>query len=308
MDRKKRSKDSYKSKHDIFVAKLFKKEKNARDFLDFFLPAEIKNIIDLSYIDYDDTSYIAYKYKKDFSDIVIKTKIKEKQSDIYILIEHKSGFKSKEIVLMQLLKYIYLMWEHDLHNDNELRLIIPLILYHGKRKWTVPASFRDYFQVDEAIKPFILDFKYLLFNTNEWNESDDSALNKMHRNYQLFSSLLLLKTAFLDELETIEKLIRLWYDKGFFKKIDLIDFLFEYLLYIRNLSQRDLQEIFDKTQIEGGELILTLTEKWEKRSRIEIAKNLLDILDDNTIAEKTGLSLEEVQQLRAGQFGVDDIE
>ncbi len=33
----------------------------------------------------------------------------------------------------------------------------------------------------------------------------------------------------------------------------------------------------------------------EKRA---IARNLLDILDDETISEKTGLSVEEVRQLR----------
>lgn len=36
----------------------------------------------------------------------------------------------------------------------------------------------------------------------------------------------------------------------------------------------------------------------EKRKAIEIAKNLLDILDDKTIAEKTGLDIKEVENLR----------
>ena len=36
----------------------------------------------------------------------------------------------------------------------------------------------------------------------------------------------------------------------------------------------------------------------EKKAKLEIAKNLLDILDDETIAEKTGLDVEEVKILR----------
>ena len=36
----------------------------------------------------------------------------------------------------------------------------------------------------------------------------------------------------------------------------------------------------------------------EKKKAIEIAKNLLDVLDSETIATKTGLSLEEVENLR----------
>ena len=39
-------------------------------------------------------------------------------------------------------------------------------------------------------------------------------------------------------------------------------------------------------------------ERGKKRKAIEIANNLLDILDDETIALKTGLSIEEVKALR----------
>ena len=39
-------------------------------------------------------------------------------------------------------------------------------------------------------------------------------------------------------------------------------------------------------------------ERGEKRKAIEIANNLLDILDDETIALKTGLSVAEVKELR----------
>ncbi len=39
-------------------------------------------------------------------------------------------------------------------------------------------------------------------------------------------------------------------------------------------------------------------EKGEKNKAIEIAKNLLDILDDETISMKTGLTIEEVKALR----------
>ena len=39
-------------------------------------------------------------------------------------------------------------------------------------------------------------------------------------------------------------------------------------------------------------------QKGEKNKAIEIAKNLLDILDDETIAVKTGLSIVEIKELR----------
>ncbi len=59
------------------------------------------------------------------------------------------------------------------------------------------------------------------------------------------------------------------------------------LYFLREKSIRDEISALSKAKEEGIE-----------QGILEIAKNLLDILDDNTISEKTGLSLEEVKQLR----------
>ena len=48
----------------------------------------------------------------------------------------------------------------------------------------------------------------------------------------------------------------------------------------------------DRDKIEEGR------EEGEKKKALDIAKNLLDVLDDEVIAEKTGLSIEEVRNLR----------
>ena len=48
---------------------------------------------------------------------------------------------------------------------------------------------------------------------------------------------------------------------------------------------------FEKGKIEGKE-------EGRIEEKIEIAKNLLDILDDKTIAAKTGLDIEVVRRLR----------
>jgi predicted transposase/invertase (TIGR01784 family) len=39
-------------------------------------------------------------------------------------------------------------------------------------------------------------------------------------------------------------------------------------------------------------------EEGEKKKAIEIARNLLDVLDNEMIAKKTGLSVEEIEKLR----------
>ena len=51
----------------------------------------------------------------------------------------------------------------------------------------------------------------------------------------------------------------------------------------------------EKIGIENGEKIGI--EKGEKQAKIEIAKNLLDILDIETISLKTGLSTKEIKEI-----------
>ncbi len=60
----------------------------------------------------------------------------------------------------------------------------------------------------------------------------------------------------------------------------------EVAIMTSNIS-KTIKETFEKTREEG-----------EKNKAIEIAKNLLDILDDETISIKTGLTIEEVKRLR----------
>ena len=45
-------------------------------------------------------------------------------------------------------------------------------------------------------------------------------------------------------------------------------------------------------------ILREMDEQAKKEKAIEIAKNLLDVLDNETIALKTGLSIEEVKELR----------
>ena len=67
------------------------------------------------------------------------------------------------------------------------------------------------------------------------------------------------------------------------------------LYFLREKSIRDEISALSKAKEEGIEQGM---QKGAKEEKILIAKNLLDILDNNTISEKTGLSLEEVRQLR----------
>lgn len=58
------------------------------------------------------------------------------------------------------------------------------------------------------------------------------------------------------------------------------------------LAELRMKKILDeKIMLEGAR------EEGEQNKAVEIAKNLLDVLDDETISAKTGLTMEEVKKL-----------
>jgi predicted transposase/invertase (TIGR01784 family) len=65
-----------------------------------------------------------------------------------------------------------------------------------------------------------------------------------------------------------------------------------------NLSPAELEDLEKREMVMEDQRNLILRGRQEKA--LEIAKQLLDVLDDQTISEKTGLTLEAIQQLRQG--------
>ena len=144
-------KQEIKNAHDSFFKKLFSDKNTIKSFLTIALPEDLLSNIELEKIDIDPTGYVSEAMEGSFSDIVVKTRIKgekkEKQkengkkskkrgkdngipADIYIIFEHKS-YRDRNIYF-QLLKYMYMMWEQDYREGKELRVIIPLVFYHGR--------------------------------------------------------------------------------------------------------------------------------------------------------------------------------
>ena len=68
----------------------------------------------------------------------------------------------------------------------------------------------------------------------------------------------------------------------------------EYMTLLE-IKERELQKGI-KIGIEQG--IRQGIEQGKEEEKVEIAQNLLDVLDDETIALKTGLTIEEVRRIR----------
>jgi predicted transposase/invertase (TIGR01784 family) len=276
--------------------------------------------MDFSRLTIDNTNYVSDTFKESFADIVVKTKMRagsgdkkprEIDADIYILVEHKCYREAA--ILIQLLRYMYLMWQLDIDENKPLRVIIPIVFYHGKEKWNIPQSFAGQFNVSREVKEFLLDYRYVLFDTGDWNFKDRKN-DGLKDNVFLLTALALMKSAFNEEVDTIREIFKFWHEKGFAGDLDKVLLFMAYIYETKNLSQDKLKKMLEESKINGGDIMQTLAQKLrkegerigeergekrgEKRGKLETARELVKRgVDMGIIADATGLPRDEIEKL-----------
>jgi predicted transposase/invertase (TIGR01784 family) len=294
--------------NDKTFKKIFKNIKNTKDFLKKALPPEIKQRLDFSSINIDPTNYVSNEFKEGYSDILVKAKMKSRAgvkipADIYFILEHKTEGKVK--IFIQILKYMWFAWEEDVNANKPPRVIIPIIFYHGKEKWKVPGSFLEQFDVDEEVKKFLLDFRYILFDTNTWDFRDESN-RELRDNVMLFTTLVLMKSMLTNDRQAILEIFKFWYEKGFTGNKEMAIFFMRYIAHTHKIKMVQLNQMLEESKIEGGDLMQTLAQQLKKEGikegkkeeKLETAKRmLLNNFSVEQVISVTGLTEKEVKTL-----------
>jgi len=91
-DKTKNKKPEKKLAHDALFKRIMENDIAAKEFLEEYLPTEVKNIVDLDTIKVEKESYIEPNLTKRLSDIVYRVNTKNHQEAfIYIAAEHQSS-------------------------------------------------------------------------------------------------------------------------------------------------------------------------------------------------------------------------
>ncbi len=150
--------------HDKFFKEVFTRADTAKEFLLNYLPPGVVSLIDWDSLEYTKDSFIDKHLKEFFSDLLFEAALKgDKKGFVYILFEHKSYHEP--LTAFHILRYMVKIWEMLLKKRevSALPVIIPLVLYHGKRNWKSGLNFRDLFDCSEEMISFIPDFEYLFW-------------------------------------------------------------------------------------------------------------------------------------------------
>ena len=106
----------------------------------------------------------------------------EREVFVLSLIEHKSDIDYD--VAMQLLRYMCVIWQEYKVAQNKIRegssrrknfhypLIIPIVYYEGKRRWTADLNLKDRIEFSEEMEKYIPDFTYQVVSVGQYTNEE----------------------------------------------------------------------------------------------------------------------------------------
>ena len=258
--------------HDKFFKETFGKSDVAKDFLNNYLPQEIREIVNIDTLEPQKDSFVNQELQEGFSDMLFKSNINNNEGYVYFLFEHKS-YSSKDAAF-QLLKYIIKIWEAKIKKESasELPVIIPILIYHGKYNWNSKLRLGEmiagYELLSDQIKKYIPDFEYLLFNLSRY--SDEEIKGKAH----LRIMLTIFRDIFTkDANEFHESMIRaIKYLSELDDKqtgIEYFETMMRYIFNVRSdLTEKDIEKLIAKIENnypEGSDVVMTLAERFVEK-------------------------------------------
>ena len=163
--------------HDRFFKTAFSHRELMEEYVQYFMPKKLAEQIDLSSLEQQKESYLSKNLEQYFSDVVYIARYGKSRVHITLLLEHKSYIPPHP--WLQLLQYMvnaYLAQASQPGFKGKFTIVIPIIVYHGRRRWKIRSVASYFGGIDEELKKFIPEFVYLL---NDLGQIGDAALLSM---------------------------------------------------------------------------------------------------------------------------------
>jgi predicted transposase/invertase (TIGR01784 family) len=153
-------------------------KENAIAFLNTALPSDVRVMLNLDTLVYENKSYVNDDLKELFADLVYSCKLNGNE-ELYtsILIEHKS-YKDKYTVF-QILSYLASGYASQIKQGERLKIIIPVIFSHnggGSRAISLKKYFDDY---PSILKRYIPSIETILFDVNDLTDDQISMIRNL---------------------------------------------------------------------------------------------------------------------------------
>jgi predicted transposase YdaD len=250
--------------HDKLFRALLDDPERARGLLRDHLPADIvAELADAPPVPLEGT-FVDEALQGSQSDRLFQVALRDgREAYVYALLEHKSTPDPRTPI--QLLTYMARIWDRHVAempaDANHLPAIIPLVIYHGQRPWTVPLSVLDAVDAPDAVRERMTGLGYILRDLGPIADAD------LARDQALRAGLAALKYAFDKGVapEVLVFLLAALPDESLLEKQ-----VVEYLVRVYDMSEERFGTVLDQAKPHRREELMgTVAEEWLKRGKAE---------------------------------------
>jgi predicted transposase/invertase (TIGR01784 family) len=278
--------------HDHFFRELLSRQEAARDFLRYYLPAEVVPLLDLSAPELLQDSFIDPELREHSSDLLYQVALHQGGSPayVYVLFEHKSY--PDPLVALQLLRYMVQIWERDRKQALKLVPIMPVVLYHGETRWKVAPNLQAIFQPPAELAPYLPEYRYWLCDLSQY--SDEEIKGAVMLRVGLLTLKYILRDDLREHLGDILSLLRQLSQQQ--TGWEYLETVLRYLAGGTNkINDEELWKAVSTAFPKGEAAVGTIAEKW-----VEQGKEL-GLKEGEQIGLKKGLDQGEQLGLKRGR-------
>ena len=217
------------SQHDTLVKSHFQHPENVLGLIELALDPRVFALLKTETLQKLDLDLSTPALLKSITDLLFACELQDNSKVlVHIVLEHKSY--PDNMVAIQLLKYMALIWDYYRRTKKQkaLPFIIPLVFYHGKKKWN-PKPLPELFPKNSLLQYYIPNFIMPVCNLQ--NISKHTLFSDIGKN----TMLLLLKSLLGDNAskEIAEILDKIYIEHPDMDIVDKLELFMNYLAEVR---------------------------------------------------------------------------
>lgn len=302
--------DATYNPHDRLFRDTFAHKESLIGFVRAYVPTELAALVNSSEsVEPYPGTFVDPELKMSHSDIVYRFVLDGRPVYLYLLFEHQST--PEPDMAFRLLRYLVKLRD-DIGKqapgaDKSRPPILPLVLYHGERKWNAARQFQDLIDLPPALMPYTPGFEYVLVDLNEPGMQDQ--VDDLRCRFVLH----LMHAAATDTLLQAfqhhgQILTALWQALARGDSLRFLETVIRYAVSVADIDAHELKQIVvEFVNKEAGDIVMTTTaERWmaegeargEIRGEIKLLQSLIiEKFPEAPPMDLEGLALEQLETI-----------
>jgi len=170
--------------HDHSYKLLFSHAAMVEDLLRGFVREEWVREIDFTTLEKVSGNYVSDDLRERADDVVWRMRLRDRWLYVYLLLEFQSAVDP--FMAVRLLTYVGLLYQDliragPLTVESRLPLVLPVVLYNGRPRWTAATELAELLEAAPAgLERYQPQFRYLLLAENRYSNTELAPLRNLN--------------------------------------------------------------------------------------------------------------------------------